>query len=157
MTAPASAPRVGGEMHLYYNSGSYGTPTWVLLDDVGDVEPSDDDTEIEVNLRGNYPFKTWMRGMTDVSATFQLLYKTGVSDTKFKAIEDAKKNRTTLEFAFSDALIASEGAKYLRAICEVTKFHRPEPIDGAVIVEVAIKPSVNNGGHKPSYETTPAP
>jgi len=155
MAVPASEPKVGGEMYLYYNSGSYGTPTWVIVGDIGDVTPNDNDTEIPVPLRSNYPFMTYMRGMTDLSAEFQLLYKSGVSDTVYKAFEDAKKNRTPMDLLFLDGPVATEGSKGVRAISDVFKFTPGQPVDGAVMVDVGVKPSVNNGGNKPAYWVTP--
>jgi hypothetical protein len=145
MTDPIpSEVRVGGEMFAYINTGDYDTPTWVEIADVGDVTPADNDTEIPLNLRSNYPYMTWIPGMTDVSCEFQMPYKTGETDTVFLAIRNAKLTRTPLEFAFMDGPIATPGSKGLRAICEVMKFAKGEPIDGVVMVDVSLKPSARN-------------
>jgi hypothetical protein len=154
MTAIPSDFKVGGGMHAYINTGSYGTPVWDEILDVGDVTPANSDTELALNIRRHYPAMTWIQGMTDNSVEFQLPYKTGNTDTVFAAIRDAKVNRVPLEFAFMDGPIATPGSYGLRATCEVTKFAHGEPVDGVAMVDVSAKPSAR-AANKPAVMLIP--
>jgi hypothetical protein len=144
---------VGGEAKFYYNSGTYGSPTWALIDNCQDLDVADARTAVAAPIRGNWPFLGHLVGMRDITITWSSLQKQETTDTVLTALLAAYVAGTITEFAIADQAIATVGCKYQRVICVITKADRSEPIDGAVTISFEAKPAVNNGGNNPSLVT----
>lgn len=147
---------VGGEAKFYYNTGSYGSPTWAIIDNVQDLDVADARTAVAAPIRGNWPFIGHLVGMRDITITWSSLQKQETTDTVLTALLAAYVAGTVTEFAIADQAIATVGCKYIRAICVITKADQAEPIDGAVVINFEAKPSVNNSANNPSRATISA-
>ena len=53
------------------------------------------------------------------------------SDADFAALLTAYQNRTMVEFAFADGVIATSGTKYFRIECKLFEFSRNEALEDA--------------------------
>lgn len=138
MAAP-SAPIVGFNGKAYYNSGSYASPTWVLWSNVGDIDVTDERTKIEIAIRAGNGFKFTAPGLRDIGYSGKSLYDPG--DTTQTALKTAYDDGTAKEFLFLDQAQATAGSAGLRALMAITKFARPEPIDGVMMIDWELKPA----------------
>lgn len=138
MAAP-SAPVMGFNGKAYYNTGTYGSPTWTLMSNVGDIEVTDEMTESEIPLRAGGGFMFFAAGLRKLGFSWKMLYNP--ADTVQTALRSAYAARTATEFLFLDQLVATAGSEGMRASMAITKFARGEPLDGAMMVDVAVKPA----------------
>jgi hypothetical protein len=107
-----TAPIVGLDAKLYYNSGTHASPTWVLIADAIDASSDIATTMVEIasrasNYAGNLP------GLVKFSGSFTLLH-TLASNSVITALTGMATGRSAKEFAFMDQLIATNGSKGMR-------------------------------------------
>ena len=138
--------RQGFDGYLYYNSASFGTPTWVPITNVKDVDLSMDATKIDASDRGSRWKKT-LAGSIEAGVTFALTYDT--TTAWYDVLHAAFVAGTTVDMAVMDGLIATAGSEGLRGEMSVLQFSRPEPLDGEMVTNVTIAPA-------PSAEVSPA-
>lgn len=122
--------KVGNQCKLYFNSATNASPTWVLIDEVGDVSIPDlglDLAEIATrasNWRANLP------GLFNSSLEFEYLYR--ANTTVFDALRAKFFARTPTQFAVMDGAIATIGSEGLKGYFLIDKF----PIDQALVAAV---------------------
>lgn len=137
---------------LYYNTGTYGTPTWTEITNVKDLTLSLEKDEIDLTTRGSNGFKEFADGLIDASVEFGLLWDT--SDAAFTALQDAFFNKTSEELLILDGSSATSGNQGLRATMMVKSFSRSESLGEALMVEVSVRP-VKNSNAAPAWYTVP--
>lgn len=135
---------------LYRNSGSYGTPTWDLIDNVKDLTLNLDKDEVDITTRGSGGFKEFIDGMIDASIDFGMVWDT--ADTDFTAIRTAFFAKTAIEFLILDGLQATSGSQGLRVTCMIKSFTRNENLGEALMVDVTLRP-VKNANAAPAWYT----
>lgn len=145
MAAP-SAPVVGLNAKAYYNSGTYGSPTWVLTSNVGDVNVTDEMNTTSIQVRSQGGFEVEVAGLRKVAFEFSMVYDQG--DSAQTALRSAYAARTKTDFLFLDQAQATSGSSGLRVLGLLTKFARQEKINEALMVDVRIAPT---------YDSTNAP
>lgn len=141
MAAP-SAPIMGFNGKAYYNSGTYGSPTWVLISNVGDISVTDEMTETAIQLRSQSGMEVTVAGLRKVAFEWDSVYDP--ADTAQTALRSAYAARTKTDFLFLDQANGTTGSAGLRVQALVTKFPRQEKINEAMMVNVAIKPTYDN-------------
>lgn len=129
--------QVGLDMMLYRNSATYGSPTWVLIENVRDLTGPDSMGEADVSIRGN-GLKLSEPTLEEVSFEWDMIHDP--DDADFNAVKAAYEGKTLIEFAFADGPIATSGTKYLRIETKVFKFDRAEPLEGANVRSIVAKP-----------------
>ena len=139
--------KLGLDCKLYRNTGTYEAPTWSEVSCVKDVTLNLEKGEADVTTRANQGWKASKAALKDASIEFDIMWDT--SDVGFVALKDAFMNNTTLEMAVMDGSIATVGSEGLRATVEVMKFPRNEPLEEAVTVSVALKPTY--AAHPPEW------
>ena len=137
---------MGKDFGLYYNAGNYANTNWQAISIVGDVRIPMSVSEQDISTRETN-FRMTAAGLTDVAAEFDMLYDP--ADTGFLQVYNTFSTRNTAEYAFADGNIATNGTRYLRATCIVSKFDRDESLDGKGVVAVALKPTRATNG--PSF------
>lgn len=145
---------VGGEAKFYYNSGTYGSPTWVLIPNSQDLDAPDSRTQVPAPTRGAWPFIGHLPGSRTMGLAWSSLKKKGTSDAVSTAIKAAYDAGTPMEFAVCDGPIATTGTKGKRMIGIVTKADDGLPLDGSTITNFEVTLAVNNGGNNPTSFTT---
>jgi hypothetical protein len=135
---------MGKDFRLYYNAGNYSNTNWQAINIVGDVRVPFSVGEADISTRETN-FKLTGLGLTDVSVEFDMLYDP--ADAGFLRLYNAATARTiTEEFALADGNVATNGTRYLRSACIVSRFDRDETLDGAGKVSVALKPTRATNG-----------
>ena len=126
---------------FYRNSGSYGSPDWVEIDNVKDLTLNLDKDETDVTTRASGGFKEFVDGLIDASIEFSMLWDT--ADTNFTAIRTAFFAKTAVEFLILDGDEGTAGSQGLRVTCMVKGFTRNEALGEALMVDVNIRPTKN--------------
>jgi hypothetical protein len=124
---------------LYRNSGTYQSPTWVLVDNVGtiDVTLAPDKTELPLRKMGGW--KAFVPGLFDYMLAFKMLYD--LADASQSALRTAFFSRAGIEFLILDQAYTVAGAYGIRATMGIFKFPRTEEIEGAMMVDVELAPT----------------
>lgn len=129
---------VGGKhCKVYYNTGTHGSPTWVLMKRVKDLSVPQSKGEVDVSRRESKN-KLTKGGLIDRGLEFGYQYKRG-SDTVWTALRTSFENGTPIEFLVLDDLVTENGAKGLRAYMEVMEFPHDEPLEDGVVYNVVAK------------------
>lgn len=153
---PGTAPNdvlMGINAKLYYNTGTYGSPTWTEICIVGDVTLNMERSESSIAMRCS----TWelvKYVLKKGSIDFKLWNIPG--NTAFQAIRDAFNDATTIEVAVMDGDISTAATTLtqgLRAFVQVGKFNRSEPIEGAQNYDITLKPTYSSSAAQPVWYT----
>jgi hypothetical protein len=124
---------VGVNEHLYNNTGTYGSPTWVLVTTVQDVTIGLDKSMAEVKSR----LSTWVMnlpGLKTATLEFGLLGDTSI--TFWDTLKAAYINDTLMDFAVSDYPIANTGAEYFRSQWYINGFPIDQKLEDAQTAKV---------------------
>jgi hypothetical protein len=149
---PSNA-RTGFAHKVYRNTGSFGSPTWTEVTEVGDVKIPLLDSEANVNTRATR-FKQFLKGLVELKPSFSLPYDPTAS-SNYLAFEAAGQSASaTMDLAFADGPIATAGTKWIR-IPEALIFlgERDEPLEGPVMQPITAAPKAN-ATNQPSFNTT---
>ncbi len=110
---------VGQDNKLYYNSATNASPTWVLIDKVGDVTLSMSISEAEVDLR----VTDYLLGLpAKISASLNLNLASDPGGTVHDALRTAALARTAKQMAVASGAIATSGTQYFKAFMHFTEF-----------------------------------
>ena len=147
MAAPGNV--VGLDCYAYRNTGTYGTPVWVIMGSVINVNQKCEKAAAKLNKRGS----TWVRNRTtlkDLSVELTVLWDGTAADCL--ALSAAAVATTVIDCCFLDATSATTGASGYRAQFEVFSGSRSEPLEEGVTASYTLKPSAQ-GTNDPSYYT----
>lgn len=127
----AGGPQPGRECKTYYNTGSYASPTWTLMDQVVDLDYDMPATWAATPFRGSmWNFES--KALQGLVVNFGYRRIQGISDAVFTALDGYAVATTKQELAVADGAIATTGTRYLRATYQFEK-GRSEPLaDGAI-------------------------
>ncbi len=147
---PGTAPitPIGLDCKLYRNTGSYSTPVWNEIVNIGDVTIPLSKGEAETSTRGS-KWKTRRGTLKDASIDFQLKKVTG--DDDFAALLAAFVDGTPIELLALDGPIGTAGSQGLRATCEIFKFDEGQPLENVVAFDVSAKPC--QSANEPAWYT----
>lgn len=137
--------KTGLDCYAYYNSGPYGSPVWHLIEAIRDVTISDSKGEADVSNRSSR-WKLRKTTLRDISISTEMVWDTDNPD--FAIFHDAYDDDETVDVMFLDGPFDIAGSQGPRMIAEVFKFDRTEPLEGAVMAAIEVKPA---------YDTTNPP
>ena len=141
---------VGLDMTLYRNTGTFATPTWVLVDNVQDLKMGSQMGEAELNSRKS---KLVQKEPTLDEYVFNWGMIKDETDTNYTALRTAKDARTLVEFAFANGPIATSGTSYFRIETKIFGWDDDRPLTGGVGTSVTAKPCKSNNA--PTWTVTP--
>lgn len=135
--------RIGLDCKLYYNSGTYASPTWVEIVNAKDVTVPLTKGEADTSRRGT-EWKTRRGTLKDASIDFQLVQEDG--DAAFTALLNSFLNNTPIELLALNGPVGTVGSEGLRATCEVFNFQDAQALESAVVYDVSAKPTPAKDG-----------
>lgn len=143
----------GWEGVAYYNSATYGTPTWVECTSIKDCGLPLEKSEEACPTRGTGGWNATAGVLKDAPIEFQFQYKksSGALPADVQAFLDAWLNGDLIDCEFLDGPNDVTGVQGLRAWFEVIKFKRNEPVSGLMTVDVSVKPGL--GPNNPDWIT----
>lgn len=136
-----ATPKLAEDAKLYYNAGSYASPTWTLICNVKDLTMTLESAETDVTTRCGSGFNEYVAGLTDVTISFSMIYDP--SDTAWEALRGHFFAKTAVEMLVLDGLVATAGSEGLRATCIVRSFTRNETLGEAIMTDVVLRPTPN--------------
>ena len=142
--------KLGLDAKLFRNTSTYASPTWNEITNVRDVTLNLEAGEADVTTRGNNGWRATIATLKDASIEFEMVWDS--ADDDFTAVRDAFLNKAALELAVMDGAMATAGSQGLRASFMITSFSRNEPLEEAITVSVAAKPTYS--ANPPSWLTT---
>lgn len=130
----AAGLRVGLKGYLYYNAGTYNSPSWTAISIVNDkVMLGLEKTMAAFVCRGS-TFEENLPLIKKAPLSWKMLSDT--SDSVHDVLRDMFINDTVADLAFADDAIATSGTRYWRADYYLSKFPMDQPLDQANNVEV---------------------
>lgn len=109
---------IGRECKLYYNAGSYTSPTWTEITRVVDANADISKSYGDVSSRASQ-WEMKKPALKSLKISFGYRYRQGVTDAVFDALRAAALADTPTELAIADGAIATAGNEYLRAYCDL--------------------------------------
>ena len=129
----------GMDCELFYNSGTYASPTWSAVDAVENANYEITWAEISSNRRGNSGWETVEPGLR--SARLNVTFVKDKDDTAFNALLAAAQAEppTAVELVAYDGANAS-GSDGLDAMWRPIQWREGQEIDGVVKIEAVYAP-----------------
>lgn len=144
------AAKVGGDNKLYRNTGTYGTPTWDLVDIVRDLTLNMTKGRASCASRQSR-FHGKKGALKEITLDFDLLTDAAVAD--YDIIRDAWMNDTVIDVAVANGLIATTGTKYFRMDVEIFDFNEGQPLQEATTT--AVQAELAYSSNTPAWATVP--
>jgi hypothetical protein len=132
--------RLGMDGIVYYNSATWGTPTWVAVNNVGDVTLPMEAGEAEIKRRGS-AFTEYLVALLDVGIEFSMPYDG--TDTAWLKIAQTFFDRGTIDLLVMDGAVDVNGSQGLRMTAIITGFPKDEPLEEGMAFSVTAKPAPN--------------
>jgi len=134
----SDTPTVGLDCKLYYNAGTYATPSWTLVPNVKDVSYPSGMGAADGSTRSS-TVREFKPTLQDFSLTFTLRRSKG--DSVYEVFRAAHYARTTVEVLALDGLVATAGAEGPRFTGYVFGFNESESLEDFSEVEVELRPA----------------
>lgn len=148
------AIKFGIDGKVYYNTGSFASPTWALMPNVRDLTINLSGEKADVTTRGNAGWKAEKRVLKTASIEFEMIWDT--EDDGCAALAAAYFANSSMEFLILDGPVGTAGSEGLRATMDVSEFGRSEQLTDAMKVPVTLTPTyVTDPAQAPAWVTTP--
>lgn len=131
--------QAGRKRAAYYNSATYGSPTWVLLGRISDVNrPQSRSTSDRMYRSANNKKK--VTGYKEHSFSFKYhVKKAGSADTVLDKLQDSFDNDTVIDVCFMTGKFDSGTTRTgIRGPVVVSKFDLSEPDEEGVVYDVEL-------------------
>lgn len=135
----ATAPIVGLDAKLYYNTGNNATPSWTLVGDCIDASSGIATTMVEIGSRTSV-YKGNLPGLVTFSGTFTLLHTIG-SNTVITALTGMATGRTAKQFAFADQLINTNTCKGMKFFAYIENMELGAGLEEAETWDITLAPA----------------
>lgn len=129
------------------NTANYSSPTWSTINAIKDVKYEAEGITWAGDRRAMGHEQVAVTRLRH-TVTVTLLWATA-DGVGCEAIRDAFFNKTSIDMLFASGVIATAGTEYIRSEWAVTKFSRPEELDGGMMVDVELKPYIST--NSPAY------
>lgn len=136
---------------LHRNTGTYGSPVWVAIGAIGDLDMPIEAEEADATTRNSGGFEQVLASIKKASIEFDMKYDT--TDTNWSALLTAFMAGTPIEFLALDGPVATTGSQGLRVTCVVTKHGRSEKLKDVMATSVTLRPTM--AAHAPAWFTAP--
>lgn len=129
----------GLDCKIYFNSGTYGTPTWAEWACVRDTVLNLTHDEVDSSCRGSGGFRR-------IATTLSMLEVSGTAlkdkdDPSFVALELAARNKTTVDILVMDGVRTSADSDGWRLDGQILNWTENQPFEDIVSVDFSIKPA----------------
>lgn len=130
--------KIGLDCNLYYNSGTYGSPSWAAVDAVRESSLEIVKGEADATSRGGNGWREILGTLKD--ATLNVTFVKDSSDTNYVALETAFRNGTKIEIAVADGEDGS-GTNWFTAKWDIMSWNESQPLEDAITVEATFRPT----------------
>lgn len=137
--------QAGRSNFLYYNSAytsgtgtGYGTPTWVEISRIGDLDRTMTKNATEVDMRAS-PTTITVFGNKTRELSFTYYKKQGTTDAVFNALRDSYETDNILDLKIQEEATGTVGSIYDRGPFIVSEMTKAEPISGVESYDFKLK------------------
>ena len=123
---------------VYYNSGTYGSPTWALVNPVIEVSVNLENSTFDASNRDSN-YRLQLPALTDISVDFR--FHKDKADTDFLALETAAQTRANLDLLILDGIQASADSDGWRILGFFSSWTESQPLEDAVTVDATYVPA----------------
>lgn len=134
----AFTPVVGANMRLYRNTGTAGTPVWVLVSQIGDLNISDLTRALAEIKRRASVFTTNLAALIQ-SISIELKYWYGLDSTNFTALRTNMFSGAIEQWAMMDGDITVTGTQGLKIPVVLEQFPISQNLEDPVSIDVVAK------------------
>jgi hypothetical protein len=130
---------IGPDARIYYNAGTYGSPTWTEIDTVKDVSRTSEWERSDVTCRKHRRKRAYVKTIQEQSFEFELT--AFVTDAAYLALEAAFDGSDSMEFLVLNQAITVNGARGIRGSFHVTKLDESQPLNGHITCPIQLSPA----------------
>lgn len=140
---------IGHDCKLYYNTGTDASPTWNVIDIVGDVTLTDLGAgDAEVNLR----LSDWVLNLpAKLRAAIEFMLANNIGGTDFDNLRGYALGRTIKQYAVVNGDITTSANQYFKAFCHITAFPWAQPIEEMTSHDCRLSLSYHEESGSPVY------
>ena len=135
--------------HAYENTNTWASPTWAEITNIRDLTINLEAADADVSSRAGGGFRQRVATLKDGSVSFQMVWDT--TDARFTALQTAFFANTSVELAFMDGLINTNGSQGLHADFSVLNFSRSENLEEAMLADVTV--AITQSNNTPEWLT----
>jgi hypothetical protein len=130
--------RLGRNGKLYYNSGTYGSPTWVEITRARDVNINKSKAESDASSRATvFALSKGAQLILDISFDYQ---DSDAADTVHDALRASYNDSSAIEILVLNGSKDTAGSKGYRLSMEVMTYNEPQPLTGSQTSQFVLKP-----------------
>jgi hypothetical protein len=133
------ALKLGRNGKLYYNAGTYGSPTWTEVTLVRDVTTNLDSEVADADHRGAGVFGADVVVKLKAGVDFEILWDP--ANAVFSVLLAAYLAGSSVDFLVLDGAVGTTGSQGVRATCQIHKFTRAEALKDVIKAQVSIAPT----------------
>lgn len=128
----------------YFNSATYGSPTWVPMPNVKDSGLPLEWSEESVAIKGNGGWNATEGVIKDAPIEFQMQHRkaSGAYPADIQKMLDCWTSGELVDMLILDGPEDVAGSTGIRAWMRVLKFKRNEPVSGLMTIDVKIAPGL---------------
>ena len=128
---------LGVNSKLYYNSGTYGSPTWVEVSLIADLAVNPQWDEHDVSTRGSR-VKSMKKTMLGIEVSGRLKKKPG--DTTYAKFVDGIVSDDTLDVLVLDGARDANNARGWRFDAQIHQGNDDQSLSGGGFLDIVLKP-----------------
>jgi hypothetical protein len=129
---------LGINAKLYRNSGTYGSPTWTPIDNVGDLSVNPPWEEGDATTRGSR-VKLSQKTVMALEVTGKI--RADLTDTEYLAMADAGNQDTVNDYLVLSATSATNGARGFRFDGQVHVSAQDQNLGSVIFDDFTLKPT----------------
>lgn len=129
----------GVECKVYFNTATYGTPTWVEWSCARDTTLSIDYEEVDASCRGGGGYRQSAIALTSIEVSGNAIKDK--ADTTFVAIEAAARAKTVIDILVLDGPRLSASTDGYRMDAQIFNWTENQPFEDTVTIDFSIKPA----------------
>ncbi len=136
---------LGVNSKFYYNSSSYGSPTWVEVNQVSDLNVNDEWDQADANARDSL-VKRQVNTLMGLEVSGMLKVK--LDDTAYNYLADALVFGTTIDVLVMEAAVTVVGARGYRYDAQVRKGSQDQGLQSALYKSITVSPTCSTNPPK---------
>lgn len=126
---------------LYRNTGSYGVPVWVLMNNVRDVKVDRKKATADATTRGTGKYRAKIGTLREFTVTTEVVVDN--TDADYLFFVSCYDNDTVADMLILNGPIATSGSRGVRANLNVTDLSDSQPLEGVDVISVSLEVAIS--------------
>lgn len=135
----ADRVRIGANARVYYNTGTFASPTWVEIETIRDLTRTSEWETTDATCRKHRRKK--VNAKTLVSHSFEGELTCMVDDAAYLALEAAFDADDAMELLVLNGAKETNGVRGIRGAFHVTKLDEAQPLNGHITTPIQFQPA----------------